>query len=312
MPVIYDASIQGSLKSKTVDIPAIYKANIGYDTSKSDKVKVVDFVPESNTLSIRDFTGTLISKFGDLNIGIKIKEISNQILPVVKKTTLLIQISLTKAQEYLLAVPKKTYLILSKIFTVIFFAGLVFVYAPVVQAELTYGVRSAISKLAGADGKLSDLIIPDFAFLDKVKDRDFGIVIPRIYINESIVENVDPTSKRSYTPALKKGIAHAAGTALPGDGQQGYYFAHSSEVGLEASRLNSIFYLLGKLKKGDEVQLWSKGRKYIYIVTGSEVVPTNDVSFLQKSVPKEQIILQTCWPLGTSLKRLIVRAELKE
>lgn len=204
-----------------------------------------------------------------------------------------------------------TVLLLSLFLIGVFLFGVVRIFGPVVAAEARYQMKSAARALGAEDGDWRRLIVPrfDFAAPPVGETSDYGIVIPKIFVSEKVVANVDPTDKAAYTPALEEGIAHAAGTGLPGDGQLGYYFAHSSESSLQASRLNAVFYLLGKLEPGDRVELWREQEKYVYQVKESLVTEPEDLSFLDPARETEMIALQTCWPVGTSLKRLIVLAE---
>ncbi|KXK08751.1 MAG: hypothetical protein UZ21_OP11001000302 [Microgenomates bacterium OLB22] len=54
-------------------------------------------------------------------------------------------------------------------------------------------------------------------------DTDFGIVIPKINANARIVADVDPAQKKVYLDALEHGVAHAKGTALPGENGHIFY-----------------------------------------------------------------------------------------
>lgn len=142
------------------------------------------------------------------------------------------------------------------------------------------------------------------------KYSDAGISIPKIFLDEPIIFNVDPNNSLAYTQALKKGIAHASGTAFPGELGLGYYFAHSASTE-NVSQYNAVFYLLGKLDINDEIHIWKNGEKYQYIVTTKIVTSPKDTSFLKLSYSEQTIVLQTCWPPGTSVKRLLVFAERK-
>lgn len=191
-----------------------------------------------------------------------------------------------------------------------FVVGLLLLFGPAVMAEGRYQLKSAARALGSETGSWKEVLTPkiQLRMVPEEKVMGFGIEIPKLFVQESVVANVDPTDKNAYLPALKQGIAHAAGTGLPGDGQMGYYFAHSSEVSLQASHLNAVFYLLGKLEKGDEVYLWSEGKRFDYQVERAFVTSAQDVSWLAPQAEEEQIALQTCWPVGTSLKRLVVVA----
>lgn len=186
------------------------------------------------------------------------------------------------------------------------------VLLPVLFLELKYQYQKFLQEKFQADN-LKGVFIPDFSVLspeNRSKHQDFGIKIPSIFLDEPVVINVNPNDKSDYSQALKKGIAHARGTALPGDTGIGYYFAHSSSAALR-SQYNAVFYLLGKVEAGDAIYLWFENTRYRYVVFDKKITPPQDVSFLQKT-DDEIIVLQTCWPPGTSSQRLLVFAQREE
>lgn len=182
--------------------------------------------------------------------------------------------------------------------------GIVAIYGPVVRAEAEYQWRSL-----GLSGRRSWLL-PRFEFrlLPEVIGEGWGMVIPKIFLQEKVVANVDPADKEGYLAALNEGIAQAAGTALPGEPGLGYYFAHSSGMNPLWPQKEATFYLLGKLEIGDRVLIYRQGEKYEYHVVEKRVVAADDLSFLAEGEGEEAVVLQTCWPVGTSLKRLVVIA----
>jgi LPXTG-site transpeptidase (sortase) family protein len=144
--------------------------------------------------------------------------------------------------------------------------------------------------------------------LSPVSSR-FGLIIPKIGANVEIFPNVDAANPQIYLPVLQKGVAHAAGTVFPGVSGNIYLFAHSTDAFWNVGRYNAVFYLLNKLEKGDEIDIFSNGVRHIYKVTEKKIVNPSEVEYLTKPLPYEQLTLQTCWPPGTTLKRLIVIAK---
>ncbi|PIQ70424.1 hypothetical protein COS55_01200 [Candidatus Shapirobacteria bacterium CG03_land_8_20_14_0_80_40_19] len=138
---------------------------------------------------------------------------------------------------------------------------------------------------------------------------DFSLVIPKINAKAQIIPNVDPGNKEEYTAALKQGIAHAYGTDFPGGGGNIFLFSHSTNVQSNVATYNAIFYLLKELEAGDKVIVFYAGQKFEYQVSGKETVEADNTGWLTPDVNGEKLILQTCWPPGTSLKRLIVIAK---
>ncbi len=138
-----------------------------------------------------------------------------------------------------------------------------------------------------------------------------SIVIPRIGVDAPIIPNVDPLNYRDYMKALKKGVAHAKGTYLPGEGGRSYLFAHSTNIDPRwVSRYNAVFYLLSKLKVGDKIYVWNNGTRLDYEVKEIKITGSDDTAYLSVEGRGDELILQTCYPPGTALKRLLVISEL--
>lgn len=139
-------------------------------------------------------------------------------------------------------------------------------------------------------------------------DPEFGIVIPKINANARVISNVNTSDEKSYLDALKHGVAHAEGTAFPGEGGHIFLFAHSTDYFWNVGTYNAIFYLLYKVEKGDEIDMFYRNQRYVYRVIDSKIVDPTQVEYLTRKSNKEFLTLQTCWPPGTTLKRLLVFA----
>ncbi len=145
------------------------------------------------------------------------------------------------------------------------------------------------------------------------KDTEFSILIPKIGASSKIYANIDSSNQNNFLPILQHGVAHAKGTVFPGMNGNIYLFAHSTDNFWNVGRYNAIFYLLKNLSSGDEIVIFYQNVRHDYKVVESRVVEASDVSYVTKSqeVGQETLILQTCWPPGTTWKRLLVIAEPK-
>lgn len=181
-----------------------------------------------------------------------------------------------------------------------------FTFYPVALVEIQYrfnppNPRAVAATASGAIPSGQPVILP--------VDENFGIVIPKIGANAKVVANVNPYDSRAYQTALTKGVAHAKGTVFPGEVGNIFIFSHSSANFYEAGRYNSIFYLLDKMENGDEIDLFYNKQKFTYKVKDKKIVEASAVPYLNPSGTKKVLTLMTCWPPGTTLKRLIVLAE---
>jgi sortase A len=144
-------------------------------------------------------------------------------------------------------------------------------------------------------------------------DTSFDILIPKLGANAKIIPNVDASNPDEFLSVLKQGVAHAKGTVFPGMKGNIYLFAHSTDNFWNVGRYNAVFYLLKDLQPGDDVVVFFENKRHNYVVTGSKVIDPSDVSYVMdaQNQSEENLILQTCWPPGTTWKRWVVFARPK-
>jgi sortase A len=183
---------------------------------------------------------------------------------------------------------------------------LAFIYKDIFLAEVDYALDP------GEDDKqvvLEKEGIEDTSEKIIVLDKEFGIYIPKIKADASVIKNVNPYDAFSYNKALEKGVAHAITSSVPNQGGNTFLFAHSAIDFYESRNYNIYFYLLDKLTKGDKVYVSYKEAIYEYEVTDVSIVNRDQVSYLQADYGKDTLTLMTCWPNGTDWKRVIVEAK---
>lgn len=136
------------------------------------------------------------------------------------------------------------------------------------------------------------------------------ITIPKIYAQASVISGVDPWDKQDYSRALEKGVAMAKDFSEPGEKGLIYMFAHSSLPPWQMTRNNVAFLRLNELKKSDEIIITENEKKYVYRVFDKKELWPNEVKLLDE-IEGDVLVLQTCTPVGTDLKRLLVFAKLQ-
>ena len=135
-----------------------------------------------------------------------------------------------------------------------------------------------------------------------VSNSSYYIQIPKINASSDIIENVDPWDRKIYEKALERGVAQAKD-------MENFLFAHSSLPPWKMTRTNTAFLRLGELKKGDQIIIHKDRKDYVYQVEDKKEVWPNEVGLVvEKS--KDYLVLQTCTPLGTDWKRLLIFAKL--
>lgn len=155
-------------------------------------------------------------------------------------------------------------------------------------------------------------IIEVYLFPPRIKPvfaiTETAITIPKISAQAPLILNVDPWNEVEYKNVLKKGVAHAKNTSLPGEEGSSFVFAHSSGNPWEITSYNTIFLRLGELMVGDEIFINREGKVYRYIVTEKKSVWPSEISYLENPMDNKLTIM-TCTPIGTSLKRLLIFAQ---
>jgi LPXTG-site transpeptidase (sortase) family protein len=153
------------------------------------------------------------------------------------------------------------------------------------------------------------LIAPDGSTITPVNTQ-FSLIVPKIGINAPVVNSVNPADPDSYGKALKEGVAHASTSYFPNQDGTVYLFSHSTNYDWFVKDLNAVFYLLKNVEQGDTVVIYYLGSQYTYKVTEKKIVSPESVSYLAPTKGKKRLILQTCWPPGSTTERLLIFADL--
>lgn len=133
------------------------------------------------------------------------------------------------------------------------------------------------------------------------------LIIPKINVSTPIV--FEPSIvEANVQKALESGVVHYGNTANPGETGNAVIFGHSSNDWDKPGDYKFIFVLLEKLAIGDTYSIDYKGIRYEYQIYDRKVILATDVGVVAPtSEPTSTLI--TCWPTGTSQKRLVVHAK---
>lgn len=145
---------------------------------------------------------------------------------------------------------------------------------------------------------------------------DTRIVIPRIFKNIPVigVGNVNLIARdwdaleKDIQQALRSGVVHYPGTALPGEKGNVVITGHSSFYAWDPGRFKDVFGLLHEVKPQDKIYLFHNQKRYTYEIFDIRVVKPTEIDVLGQT-NDERLTLITCTPLGTNLKRLVVTAK---
>lgn len=195
-------------------------------------------------------------------------------------------------------------------------AGLAYTLYPVAKVEISYKINKFLGKTFKVESQqpqgttFGDLLGRPAPVILTPKSTDFGIVVEKIGANTQVLANVNAADQREYNRELQKGVAHAKGTAFPGEAGLSFLFAHSVLNPWDVPRYNAVFYLLKELEAGDRIVVFWQGRRYDYITFDKKIVGPTDVQFLYQNYSEPILVLQTCDPPGTTWRRLLIFARL--
>jgi LPXTG-site transpeptidase (sortase) family protein len=153
--------------------------------------------------------------------------------------------------------------------------------------------------------------------LAEVSPADNRIVIEKFNVFAPIQEAVNVDFKKNnweeieaqVQDALKSGVVHFPGSAEAGERGNAFYTGHSSYYPWSDGRYKDVFALLPQIQVGDIITIWENQKRYDYKVSEVKEVKPSETDVLAKT-DDYRLTLMTCTPIGTSLRRLIVTAQL--
>jgi len=193
-----------------------------------------------------------------------------------------------------------------KIFSVIFLASTALVYfilnGGAYSQILKYKLFSSYAE-AGSDNKM----------ISGLDEKNYYLYIPKIEVLAPAI-SFENTSEKNVLAVLEKGVGLYAGSQLPGEAGRAVILGHSSKETWyhRDGRYSYNFALLDKLQNGDEIYVVFEGKKLTYKVFSNDILTPEKTNEILSQEPKgdSEIALITCWPIGFSLKRVLVQAEL--
>jgi LPXTG-site transpeptidase (sortase) family protein len=159
------------------------------------------------------------------------------------------------------------------------------------------------SREAGQSALAKVMAEPDYASLP------FYIEIPSLKLYEKVHANINPNNPDEYETALETGVAHARNSAFPGQEKMIYIFGHSTNGLWNVETYNAVFYQIKDLAIGERIILHFGGERFFYKVSAQDIVTSTEINFVNNRQEDNILLLQTCWPPGTSWQRLFVTAD---
>lgn len=156
-----------------------------------------------------------------------------------------------------------------------------------------------------------DLDIEITPYTNRVIIPKIGKNIPLLDIKNQNIEGENELND-IFMDELSNWIIRYPGSAKPGQDGTSFIFGHSSNFPWADGDFNDVFATLDNVVYWDEVIIYYGQEKYTYVIREKKVITPGDVSVLERDKNRSEITLMTCWPVGTTLNRLIVTWELIE
>ncbi|MBQ6393944.1 sortase [Candidatus Saccharibacteria bacterium] len=140
---------------------------------------------------------------------------------------------------------------------------------------------------------------------------DARLLIPKLNIDVPVHFGIS-NDTATVMAAMNNGVAQFSipgASAMPGEIGNLAISGHSAGDIYSNNQYKFIFSGLERLENGDLIYIDYNGVRYTYKVVGKDTVDPSDVQSLVLSTDKPMLTLITCWPLGVSTYRLLVRAE---
>ncbi len=121
---------------------------------------------------------------------------------------------------------------------------------------------------------------------------------------------------KDFDADLKKGLVHYPGTVLPGEVGTSYISGHSSGYLWDKSPYKQVFAILGQVKDGTSFSITvtdNSGAKVIYhyvVERRGEYAADDQAQFVNTA--DSIVALSTCWPVGTTARRLVLFGKLTQ
>ena len=137
--------------------------------------------------------------------------------------------------------------------------------------------------------------------------------IPDLKISVPVIWTQD---QNNFETDLQAGVVHYPGTAMPGQIGTAYIAGHSSNYAWAKGSYNRIFSTLGSLPNGSSFQLTLTDKSgqqvtYHYVtINKQQYSPTDQAQFANTG--KSIVALSTCWPVGSTAKRMVVFGQLTQ
>jgi len=181
-----------------------------------------------------------------------------------------------------------------------------------IYSEVYNSLKWKITQEKGKDLaiKVPEVELSEPKYEPKQTEKPDSVEIPKIGITAPLVL-IESAANKDITAALKKGVVHYSQSVLLGEEGQTVILGHSAPSGWPKINYDWVFSRLNELVPGDEVIINYQNREYRYLMTKKYFLkPGQDIPGGDLTNSENMLILISCWPPGTNIKRIAVEAQL--
>jgi LPXTG-site transpeptidase (sortase) family protein len=155
---------------------------------------------------------------------------------------------------------------------------------------------------------LETITTPYNIYIPKIDLVNDVAMIPPKYWNNKDWQQLESIMQETMDVVGAVAYPHSV---QPGNDGKIILTAHSSppEIGEKQTEKNTLFEHLPELLPSDQIFLTVDGVMHEYQVVNSQIVSPNNAALLEQNYDSERLVLITCYPIGSTKDRLIVRAK---
>ncbi len=168
-----------------------------------------------------------------------------------------------------------------------------------------YGYEKHPELLAAVEASTATVSPSVFPIVPVGQDFSAEISIPKINVSAPVLQ-VSDSSDAAILAALKNGVVLYPGSSNPGQPGTSVIIGHSSSD-LPWTKYSSVFSLLDRLQPNDLIYVTTNGVKHTYRI---RTIQKGSAQELINSGLAGDLIVSTCWPVGTDQNRIAVSATL--
>lgn len=210
---------------------------------------------------------------------------------------------------------KRTEVIFGACFIVVFFISFTLMYSlgliPTEFLSSSHSTPSVVEKLQDTSFQNLGLEKGPSTFVSNAPtllpaENPIRIEAPSILLNSIIV---NPTSQDYQTldNALLQGAVHYPGSGSVENGNM-FIFGHSTGYKYVNNKAYQVFNNIHTLEIGDEINVYTSGKKYTYKVTNVHLVDGRE-ELVDFSSTNHMLTLSTCNSFGQKTDRYVVQAQ---